>query len=224
MGHLTSYTPILFLTLGLGGSLHCLGMCGPLVVSMTKSPMENILYQLGRLIGYISIGVIIKTLGAPFLNQSQNKLALIAGILLSLFYVVQGLSFLRVIKERKIHLPAALSSWVTKRMKTTKKPYLLGYFSAFLPCGLLYTTLFSLMVVENSATAFVSLVFFWIGTLPALLFTGAIKAKLMPLLQRVPRMAGTFLVIVGLLTLYTRVSPFVMKDGTKKCPHCHDSK
>ncbi|MFZ4713184.1 MAG: sulfite exporter TauE/SafE family protein [Bacteriovoracaceae bacterium] len=210
--------------MGLGGSLHCLGMCGPLVMSMTTNKKENLIYQIGRLGGYISLGLVIKLIGSIFFLANQSILIIIAGLLLGIFYIIQGLSMLQLMKEIKMKPLAKLTEWARKKLKTNRTPILTGFLTAFLPCGLLYTTLFSLLVVQNFGISLLSLFAFWVGTLPALVFSPILMEKaIKPILLKVPKFAGVALLCMGLFTLAYRVSPLIQGKDPKKCPHCHES-
>lgn len=217
MDQLTKLTPVIFLVIGLGGSLHCLGMCGPLILSSTKNKTENFLYQIGRLIGYISIGLAIKSLGVMFFNKSQTTLIIAAGVLLGLFYIIQGLALLKIIAEVKINLN--LHKYLFK-LKVLKSPIGTGFISAFLPCGLLYTTLFSLLVIQDMKVALFSLIMFWLGTLPLLLFSTVLFEKtIRPFVLKVPKIAGTLILTFGLMTVVVRLIPLM--NGSKTCAHCY---
>ena len=60
--------------IGLSGSIHCLGMCGGLVFSITKTKTENFIYHLGRLTGYITLGVIFSYIGKQFITLFGDQI------------------------------------------------------------------------------------------------------------------------------------------------------
>lgn len=217
-------TPVIFFIMGLGGSLHCLGMCGPLVMSLTKNKSENAFYQIGRLFGYISLGIVIKMIGFGLINQKENFLIITAGVLLGLFYILQGLSLLRLIKEIKFPFFNFLTKFAHNKMKLKPSPLMAGFLSAFLPCGLLYTTIFSLLILQNTQIAFLSLLSFWLGTLPMLMFSTTMMTNFFrPIMLKIPKLAGGFLLVIGLATLILRLSPLIHQSNGH-CMHCHDEK
>lgn len=219
MDQFTSFTPIVFFIMGIGGSLHCLGMCGPLVMSLTKNKIENLIFQIGRLAGYMSLGLMIKILGQLF-TKNQNILIFVAGILLGLFYIMQGLALLKIIKEIKINFLNGITSWARNKFKNRKTPLFTGFLTAFLPCGLLYTTLFSLLVIQDFRIALLSLFAFWLGTVPALFFSSMLMEKaIRPVLLQIPKLAGALLLTIGLTTIALRLAPLV--TGKKSCAHCY---
>src|SRR5437879_8947266 len=77
------------LIMGFTGSLHCIGMCSPLAMTVTKissNAMANrLLYNTGRIFTYGLLGAIIASIGFafPILNY-QNILSLIMGLALIL--------------------------------------------------------------------------------------------------------------------------------------------
>ena len=89
------YTAIFFL--GLAGSLHCVGMCGPLTLIAPVNRLHRInmladmtLYHAARVGVYALMGAIIGTAGQLFaISKVQSNLALVFGILL----VLWGLSY-----------------------------------------------------------------------------------------------------------------------------------
>lgn len=217
LDQLTNFTPVVFFIMGIGGSLHCLGMCGPLVMSLTKNKTENMTYQVGRLVGYLSIGLMIKFFGQIFFTKNQSVIIVAAGILLGLFYILQGLSLLKLIKEIKFNFKFQTN---LHKIKFLKGPFGTGLVTAFLPCGLLYTTLFSLLVIQDFKIALFSLFAFWLGTVPSLFFSSVLMEKaIRPALLRIPKLAGTLLLTVGLTTVAFRLAPFF--SGQKTCPHCY---
>ena len=59
--------------LGLLGSLHCVGMCGPLALSLPlerstkiKLVFESLIYNSGRIVTYMLLGAVLGLLGQGF--------------------------------------------------------------------------------------------------------------------------------------------------------------
>ena len=79
--------------------------------------------------------------------------------------------------------------------------------SIFLPCGFLYGVVIALATFSNPMIALISIITFWIGTLPAMsVAPDLIKRILKPLYQRMPLVTSSFLIIIGFLTIINRVS------------------
>jgi sulfite exporter TauE/SafE len=93
----------MYILLGLGmgfmGSMHCIGMCGPLVMSIHKSggthkpnPIYQLAYHLGKILSYVLIGIIFGALGQTFnLFLSQQKLSIVVGASFILFFIFSKL-------------------------------------------------------------------------------------------------------------------------------------
>lgn len=76
------------LVLGLANSLHCVGMCGPIAFSLGLSQEKNVafytknlLYQLGRVTTYTSLGVLVGLVGKGIsLAGFHGKISIAMGI------------------------------------------------------------------------------------------------------------------------------------------------
>ena len=83
------------LLMGAVGSMHCIGMCGPLamslpVVSDTNSGkfLYTLLYNLGRIVTYACLGAVLGLLGASFaLAGLQQTLSIVVGVLILLYII-----------------------------------------------------------------------------------------------------------------------------------------
>ena len=92
--HLSSVFEIGFLV-GLLGSVHCIGMCGPLVMALPISQKNNFqkitaisLYHFGKITSYAFLGVVFGLFGSqlPLFGLQQN-LSIIIGVSM-LIYVL----------------------------------------------------------------------------------------------------------------------------------------
>jgi len=71
--------------LGLTGSLHCVGMCGPLMLAAGNGGRweSAFAYQSGRILVYILLGALLGTLGLGMrLWNAQSTVAFLSGVLL----------------------------------------------------------------------------------------------------------------------------------------------
>lgn len=162
-----------FLLLGLAGSLHCVGMCGPLISlfsSKDKSPVKfGIMYHLSRLLGYATLGLLFGFFGKAIKEVIPAKIfftLLILGLIYFLFF-----------GESKLN---SIVSKITGRfmkplykLPANAKRIAIGYFTAFLPCGLLYTAAIASSTAESPLVAAAYMVTFFAGTAPLLIVTQA---------------------------------------------------
>ncbi len=223
---------------GLGGSLHCVGMCGGLVSATCHKSNEIIRYQFGRLIGYLILGFFAGILGKIFTIQSANpKMTLIPGLMLGSLFLFWGIQNYRG-KKAEIPMPKILSKcysklWVRliKNNHNFSRAFLTGLISLFLPCGLLYGVVLGVAAFENSFHALFTMFFFWLGTLPSMIMAPSIIQKfLKPLKLKLPKVYAVSLILIGLMTISFRVVRFqevnaaestAQTTTTKEVPQCH---
>ncbi|MGZ3712318.1 MAG: urease accessory protein UreH domain-containing protein, partial [Bdellovibrionota bacterium] len=137
----------------LTGSLHCVGMCGPLRLFAGSSAWAGAKYQAGRLAAYILLGLAAGSIGA-FLPTWAVLLFLVIGIALSL---------------GNFRFPAPVERLRARAiMAATAKPWLIGFISGALPCGLLHGWLAAAAATGNAIQGAALLFMLWLGTVPAL--------------------------------------------------------
>jgi sulfite exporter TauE/SafE len=216
--------------IGLLGSLHCLGMCGPLVMAYSvhiKSPepravglgpspwvkgfFHHLAYHFGRLMTYGILGA----LAAGFFNIAgfnlhlniRGGVILAGGILITLL----GMVFLRVIPRPGLFDRFSLtprSLWNRHLPSLFQFPgsiskVALGLASGLLPCCLSCSMLIKAATTENMAEGFMTMVAFGLGTVPALLGLG-ISASLFTLRTRLigERLAALAVIFMGLILIF----------------------
>ncbi|MEZ5057995.1 MAG: sulfite exporter TauE/SafE family protein [Saprospiraceae bacterium] len=135
--------------LGLLGSLHCAGMCGPIALAIPgqdNSPMgmgmRSLSYNFGRTITYTILGLVFGLLGASVrLAGFQSVLSMVSGILMLLFAFftldfekrIFQIPFLtRFYGFIQIHLGRLL------KQRGIQGAMGIGLLNGFLPCGLVY--------------------------------------------------------------------------------------
>lgn len=204
-----SSIPIASFSAGLLGSPHCIGMCGGLVLSSCDSKKDNVIYQIGRLLSYLGLGLISAIFGHLFSIHQHPIFRYLIPLSIGLFFISLGII---KIWEFSVH-PQFLSplgdlhQFLFKlKSKSTKAPFFIGVLSAFLPCGLLYGVLFSLLSFQGPFIGLISTFTFWLGTLPALLFAPELMRKILtPLQGRSPKIFGCLLIIIGLATIMLKI-------------------
>ena len=105
------------LVLGLAGSLHCIGMCGPLVMGMPfhretgqKRMVAISLYILSKSLAYAVLGVLIGSIGHGFsLVMEQRVLSILSGMLIITFALVPFLKIkCRLVLQHNYFLPGGM--------------------------------------------------------------------------------------------------------------------
>lgn len=155
---------------GLLSSLHCLGMCGPMVANIGKGFSEIALYHSSRLISYFMVGIFLSLTGKHLLSSLKDYpiLAISLSVLIALLA-------LYTFRRKQSLLQKSIFKYVPN------KAFALGTISGFLPCGPLYTVLLSASVL-TPVQFLTTISLFWLGTLPLLsgssLILNFIKNKL----------------------------------------------
>ena len=171
--------------MGFTGSLHCAGMCGPIMWVMpfqlfkgAKKGVAIGLYHLGRISVYASLAVILHSFRALFEPRVQQYISMALGATLLLVGV---LSFIpnNVVK---IRLPWA-EQVKTALGRTMVKPGLgkiaaAGILNGLLPCGLVYMALSASLTAASVMQAGAFMYIFGMGTLPMLLSITLLKTRL----------------------------------------------
>ncbi|MCP4521101.1 MAG: sulfite exporter TauE/SafE family protein, partial [Cytophagales bacterium] len=75
--------------LGLVSSLHCMGMCGPIVLSVNNvfgnQSLKSLFYQMGRITTYFILGCLVGVFGELLmLSEVQRIITLVCGFILIL--------------------------------------------------------------------------------------------------------------------------------------------
>jgi sulfite exporter TauE/SafE len=211
---------LLFLVTGFTvGFGHCIGMCGPIVVSLSLNSKEShlvfrhLLYNAGRVITYGILGGLAGTLGsftilASSILSLQKGVLIFAGILILLMGLAMGgwLPFGNFFGSGGSS--SVFSKWF-QRFSAAKSSVcflLLGLLLGLLPCGPVYTVLIASaragMSAESALQAFLSgmglMVAFGVGTLPALLLMGKLAGLgWLKSRQVIYRISSVLMVLVG---------------------------
>jgi hypothetical protein len=173
-----------FFTLGLmGGFGHCLGMCHPFVLFISgrfarekkgywRLFFPQIQYNLGRIITYAILGLILGFLGELAhlrgrIQYLQKILAIIAGAILVIYAITSfgGFNFFAKAetKSHKFNL-----NDIFKRYQPNN-PMVIGLILGLLPCGFIYSVLVGTLVFSNAFMGSLAMVLFGFGTMFALL-------------------------------------------------------
>jgi len=215
---------------GLVGSVHCLGMCGPLIVAYSlhlRNPLEGLptrssavhvgvlhhaLFHMGRLLTYGFLGALAAGLFymanlTLFFKELRGGLTVVGGVLMMLL----GLMILKVAP-----LPGFVTRFTDGRGLSgsgslvpflhSKQPgskVALGLATGFLPCGLSWAMIAKAAATQNVALGFLTMIAFGLGTLP-ILFAAGVSASFFSLKTRLfgERIAALSVILMGLILVY----------------------
>jgi sulfite exporter TauE/SafE len=225
-----TYYALLFLA-GFAGSFHCIGMCGGFACGLGADPrgagatsVRHLLYNTGRLTTYCFLGALAGGLGqaistTPFLSASldfgQRALAVMAGLLM----IIMALSFFGLRGWRSATSSFAGSTLVNSlrsllRTPGHTAPLAFGVLNGFLPCPLIYAMVAQAVSTVDVLSGCLTMAVFGLGTFPAMLAMGGLGRLLAPRWrQRGVRLAGSFILALGLVTLSRGVLPMMSGHG-----------
>lgn len=168
-------------SMGLLGSLHCVGMCGPLVLSLpvqglgTRERVWSVgLYHLGRIGIYSFAGLLFGLLGRRvYLAGWQQAMSILLGM--ALLIGVVGKAFGGAGGMRKTVRPNrfywAVTEWMRFLWQSPSKGkfFLMGMGNGLLPCGMVYLAVAGALTSPDIVRGVGFMAFFGLGTLPLLL-------------------------------------------------------
>lgn len=167
--------------MGLAGSLHCIGMCGPLALSLPVSHINNFsrisggaIYNTGRILSYALLGLIFGSVGNLIIaTQWQSSLSLALGIIILLYLLIPK-KYLHLSATNKLNKPFLLLRYQLGKLFQSKKQsslFTIGILNGFLPCGMIYLALSSATITANPITGGMFMLFFGLGTFPVMFAT-----------------------------------------------------
>lgn len=187
------------LILGLVASAHCAGMCGGLQMAIQSASLEKgivvrsskeklhylILLNFGRVFTYAVAGFLFSLLGAATLSSIDiPSLAYWLRLFTGFFVVLIGVQLMLSTQRPFAFLEPAgafvwarVSKFVSHSKGTHSAAFANGLIWGFLPCGLVYGVLLSAVVLNQPPSAALVMMGFGIGTIPALVLTGAAYQK-----------------------------------------------
>ncbi|MFO7447867.1 MAG: sulfite exporter TauE/SafE family protein [Ignavibacteriaceae bacterium] len=166
--------------IGFLGSLHCIGMCGPIAFAL---PVPNtstfsfitgrVLYNIGRVITYTLIGLFFGFIGQGIAVAGfQQVLSITLGVVILLSFLlprkyktkVTGSQFIN-----KITSPLRASIGKLFKQKTLSSFFLIGILNGFLPCGFVYIGVAGAVALGNVLSGALFMMLFGLGTMPVML-------------------------------------------------------
>lgn len=217
--------------LGLVGSLHCAGMCGPLALALPAGGggagmflLGRAAYNLGRVVTYCLLGTIFGLLGHSFVLAGIQRWASIGlGMLL-----LAGL-----MTSRRLALWAPMTGLVA-RLKTAMAALLrdrsvfslaaLGLLNGLLPCGLVYVACAGAATTSSALSGAEYMAAFGLGTVPMLLAI-SLSGRLVPMnlrlhLRKAIPVSVFLLAALLILRGMSLGIPYVSPDLSAAAPGC----
>jgi len=207
--------------LGLLGSAHCIGMCGPLVLIIPEGKsrlVSQLLYNLGRITTYTMLGAIFGLIGSDISELAAQagedpllifgKIQLLFSFLAAAFLFWFGLVRLSICKEPAIMqkaMPSRIPGFTSIHSgvatdRSVAACYLFGVLLGFLPCGLSYGAFAMALAAGSPLAGGLSTLVFGLGTLPALFLLGTAASG------RIRKHQKLFDLLAGLVMLFLAIS------------------
>jgi sulfite exporter TauE/SafE/plastocyanin domain-containing protein/copper chaperone CopZ len=195
---------VLFIV-GVFTSLHCVGMCGGIMLSQSigaenKSKFQSlkpaIFYNLGRVVSYTILGGIVGAIGSVF----SLTLSMKAGfqVMAGIFMIIMGLNMAGYSLFRKFNIKLPWSFCSLK--KSGKTPFVVGILNGLMPCGPLQTMQLYALGTGSAVLGATSMFIFALGTVPLMLGFGAISGLLSKdNTKQLVKFGGILIVVLGLI-------------------------
>ena len=209
-----SSLPTFFIFGLLAGVSTCAALVGGLVLSMSKQWQEiysdkkstfekfqpNLIFNAGRIISYAFFGILLGIIGNKL--QISFKIApflIIAVSVLMIFLALQMLG-VKAFRRFQFTLPKSATRYIAdeSNFKGCYMPFLMGALTFFLPCGFTITSQAMALLSGNPIQGGLIMLFFALGTAPALLFIGFSSVKF----SSQSNLSLRFLKIAGILVLF----------------------
>ncbi len=233
------------LVLGLGGSLHCAGMCGPIAIALPSSRSasgswigwsqagQKMAYQFGRVVTYTTLGAIVGLGGSWIALTGYSRtlsivsgIAMIAALAIQLLWkreLITGRHIRRAIEPIKRGLTVLLSS------HGTLTHFGIGLLNGLLPCGLVTAALLGSLGTGSVDVGALFMLGFGLGTVPlmsAIAIGGSrlscqVRQKLRYAAPTISIVIATLFILRGMALGIPHISPARIAEGaTMKASTC----
>jgi sulfite exporter TauE/SafE len=192
--------------IGLFGSIHCVGMCGPLALAVPSFHSkwwlivaDKITYNFGRVISYTFLGLLIGFIGRQlWLAGLQQAISLLSGALI----ILAGFS--RVLKLKltgSVFVSAIFKPFnglLIYALKHRAGNFLVGLLNGFLPCGFVYLAMAGAINASSPLASAQFMFCFGMGTFPLMLATTISSGFMGPRVRRrINKAIPYFMIFLG---------------------------
>ncbi|MCK9636213.1 MAG: sulfite exporter TauE/SafE family protein [Methylobacter tundripaludum] len=232
-----STSTLVAFTMGLFSSMHCIGMCGSIIGTLTLSLNPEIRnqksrlfpfvfnYNIGRITSYTIAGAlagVIETLiTMPMGEISGHRLLqlLSAAVMTGAgLYIAGWFPHFAYIEKLGLRFWKKIEPFGRKLIpvKNLSQAYLFGMVWGWLPCGLVYSALALAATAGGISQSALTMLFFGLGTLPAVMGVGIMTGILTRLsrMQRFKQAIGLFMIVLALLAALPWLNPMAITTHT----------
>lgn len=226
------------LILGSLSSFHCVGMCGPIALSLPVSHMPQwkqvlsvAVYNSGRIFTYITLGFIFGIAGRNIhLAGYQQWFSIISGALLILMAFQQFVYKYQAESKIMSGFRARLGRFMNYafRLKSVKGFAMLGLANGLLPCGMVYLAVAGAVNSDSVQNSMLFMGMFGLGTFPAMMLIGiagmgmklSLRQKMKNMVPYIMSVMGILLVLRGMNLGIPFISPQLF-NGVSDSIICH---
>lgn len=228
--------------LGISGSFHCIGMCGPIVLALPfkaknllSYTIGRILYNLGRVITYTIMGFIIGLFSNQLaLTGLQQFISILLGVFIILYYSLPNIFKINLSNNylyEKITNPIKNGISRLFKIKSNFGLLLIGILNGLLPCGFVYLGIAGALSLGVKYESALFMFFFGLGTFPVMLaaslgskyFTQKIRNRITKSIPYLAILFAVILILRGLNLGIPLLSPhFEHKDKAEIISGCCD--
>jgi len=231
------------LVLGLVGSFHCVGMCGPIAVALPVSNKNwlsrisgTFLYNIGRAITYGVMGAVFGILGEGIqLGGFQKWVSIAMGTIMILSVIFPVLFRNTKLLDQYIYgYVDRLKEYIGPLFKNSSlgSLFIIGLLNGLLPCGLVYVALAGAIATGGVLSGSLYMFVFGLGTLPMLalvtlagnVISGQFKSSINKLIPFVIVIIGALFILRGLQLGIPYLSPPEKKLHIKSVQDTDDAR
>src|SRR5690554_1021181 len=220
--------------MGFFGSLHCVAMCGPLVLALPASGrsagmiiFNRVIYQVGRILTYGLLGLLLGFIGNSIAVKGwQQAISLITGTFLvgmGLFNLFSN-QFPGIIRtQQKFMQPVIrkMGYWLYRPVGSL----MAGVLNGLLPCGMVYMALAAALNADSVLGGGSFMVLFGLGTFPMMIAVSLlgsvvksrIKINLNKWLPAMLLIMGLWFLLRGANLDIPMLSPLIYPEGAILC-------
>jgi uncharacterized protein len=225
--------------MGLIGSFHCLGMCGPIAMALPMGHRNNsgrllggVIYNLGRVFTYSFLGLILGLAGDFLISPKiQNTVSITFGALIVIYLLLPART------KSALKISPSQTLLVRLRKQIAKFLYIdnnsslfgIGMLNGLLPCGMIYLALTSSFLAGSAVKGSLFMLSFGLGTFPTMLaavFFGSfvnqhIRSKLRKLVPIFLFFMAALLIVRGMNLGIPYLSPSLPMHTSAEGVSCH---
>ncbi len=196
---------------GLIGSFHCVGMCGPLVLALPTTEtgfiFGRILYTTGRLLTYAALGILAGSFGHVLATSGlQRVVSISAGVVVLIMAVWPWIIKNHVVTQTGLYrftgaLKSMLRGFYGQQSRMTL--FLIGAVNGLLPCGFVYLAIVSASTSPRIMEGALYMLLFGLGTVPMMFLLSFIRTWAGPKTRtRIAYLTPYISIVVAAILIY----------------------